>query len=69
MGGCLVTTREQTVLDLAYLPLPGEMPLAEVEAAIRALLPRGDRKTLDRIAAGQRLERALGRVQRMEKSR
>jgi predicted transcriptional regulator of viral defense system len=67
MGGCLVTTPEQTVLDLAHLPRLGEME-AEVEAAIRALLPRCDPETLDQIAKDQRLGRARARVRRMEKA-
>lgn len=68
MGGCLVTTPEQTVLDLAHLRSLGKME-AEVDAAIRALLPRCDLATLGQIATSQRLGRALVRVRRMENAR
>lgn len=67
MGGCLVTTPEQTVLDLAHLAAEGLHQ--EAESAIRALLPRCDREILGEIAAGQRLKRALDRVLKMERSR
>lgn len=66
-GSCLVTTPEQTVLDLAHLPRLGELE-AETEAAIRALLPRCNLDDLERIANEQRLVRALARVRRLEKS-
>jgi predicted transcriptional regulator of viral defense system len=65
MGACLVTTPEQTVLDLAHLAV-GDGSREEAESAIRALLPRCDRETLGEIAAGQRLKRALDRVLRLE---
>ncbi|MEV6965579.1 type IV toxin-antitoxin system AbiEi family antitoxin [Hamadaea sp. NPDC051192] len=68
MGPCLVTTPEQTVLDLAHLAVGDDSP-QEAESAIRALLPRCDRETLDEIAAGQRLKRALDRVLRLETTR
>jgi len=64
LGGCLVTTPEQTVLDLAHLPNIGEME-GEATAAIHALLPRCDREQMAEIAATQRLGRAFDRVWRM----
>jgi predicted transcriptional regulator of viral defense system len=68
LGGCLVTTPEQTVLDLAHLA-GGDGPSREAESAILALLPRCDRAELAEIAAGQRLKRAFDRVIRLEASR
>lgn len=61
LGGCLVTTPEQTVLDLAHLPKIGEME----DEAIHALLPRCDLELMAEIAATQRLGRAFDRVRRM----
>jgi hypothetical protein len=65
MGPCLVTTPEQTVLDLGHLPRLGELE-EEAEAAIRALLPRCEPEVLARLAGEQRLGRAFDRVQRLE---
>jgi predicted transcriptional regulator of viral defense system len=64
LGGCLVTTPEQTVLDLAYRPNIGDLE-DEATAAIHALLPRCDRDLMADIAASQRLGRAFDRVRRM----
>lgn len=64
LGGCLVTTPEQTVLDLAHLPNLGDMEV-EALAAIHALVPRCDQQMLAQIAATQRLGRALERVRKM----
>ncbi|WP_020521989.1 type IV toxin-antitoxin system AbiEi family antitoxin domain-containing protein [Catelliglobosispora koreensis] len=64
MGSCLVTTPEQTVLDLAHLTFDGLE--GETETAVRALFPRCDLEMLQEIADGQRLKRALSRVLRME---
>jgi predicted transcriptional regulator of viral defense system len=63
LGGCLVTTPEQTVLDLAHLPNLGKLE-GEATAAIDALLPRCDETVMARIAASQRLGRAFDRVRR-----
>jgi len=63
LGPCLVTTPEQTVLDLAHRPGLG-YAVADAHAAITALLPRCDRETLERIAAEQRLRAALARGRR-----
>lgn len=64
LGGCLVTTPEQTVLDLAYRPNIGELE-GEATAAIHTLLPRCDRELMADIAATQRLGRAFDRVRKM----
>ena len=56
MGPCLVTTPEQTALDLAHLPKLGDMEF-DAWSAIDALLPRCDNEVLDRLrrrAAAQR---------------
>jgi AbiEi antitoxin C-terminal domain len=63
LGPCLVTTPEQTVLDLAHRPNLGHAP-DEAHAAIAALLPRCDDRTLERLAGEQRLKAALTRVRR-----
>jgi hypothetical protein len=64
LGDCLVTTPEQTVLDLAHLPNIGEMEI-EALAAIQALLPRCDPALMAEIAATQRLRQPLNRVRKM----
>jgi hypothetical protein len=64
LGGCLVTTPEQTVLDLAYRPNIGDLE-DEATAAIQALLPRCDRDLMAEIAASQRLGRAFDRIRRL----
>ena len=61
LGECLVTTPEQTVLDLENLRR-GRAVEDDVRTAILALLPRCDDATLSEIAATQRLGRALTRV-------
>lgn len=67
LGECLVTTPEQTVLDLAHLRRdPADED--DARAAIRALLPRCDDDNLKEIAATQRLGRALTRVRHLESS-
>jgi predicted transcriptional regulator of viral defense system len=66
LGECLVTTPEQTVLDLAHLRHDSTAE-DDVRAAIRALLARCDDANLEEIAATQRLGRALTRVRRMER--
>jgi hypothetical protein len=61
LGLGLVTTEEQTVLDLAKR---GDAALGEsgVAEAITALLSRCDRGTLERLAREQHLRSALARV-------
>ena len=61
LGQCLVTTAEQTVLDLAHRPNLGHVA-EEARAAIVALLPRCNEETLERLAGQQRLRAALTRV-------
>jgi hypothetical protein len=61
LGPCLVTTPEQTVLDLAHRPNLGHAE-PEAHAAIAALLPRCDDQTLESIAGRQRLRAALTRI-------
>ena len=63
LGRCLVTTPEQTVLDLAHRPDLGNAA-QEATAAIPALLGRCDRATLDKLAGEQRLGAALIRIRR-----
>lgn len=63
LGRCLVTTAEQTVLDLAHRPNLGHVA-EEAHAAIVALLPRCSEETLERLAGQQRLRAALTRVRR-----
>jgi hypothetical protein len=61
LGSALVTTIEQTLLDLAHRPDLGGVP-DEARAAVAALWPRADAEELDRIAADQRLRAALERA-------
>lgn len=60
LGKCLVTTIEQTVLDLAHQNNGGDT--LDITTAIRQLLPRCDRGVLERIAATGRRGRALKRL-------
>ena len=62
LGDVLVTSVEQTILDLAH---PGvQEPEADAEReAIRSLAPRADHTALRELAARQRLGRALRRAQ------
>lgn len=61
LGSALVTTVEQTLLDLAHRPDLGGVP-DEAHAAVAALWSRADAEELDRIAADQRLRAALERA-------
>lgn len=61
LGDVLVTSVEQTILDLAHPRVQGTEAEAEREA-IRMLAPRA---VLQELAARQRLARALGRAQRV----
>jgi len=63
LGACLVTTPEQTLLDLAHRPDQDGLA-EEVDGALRALAPRCDVELLTEIAMSQRLGRALDRVHR-----
>lgn len=61
LGRALVTSIEQTVLDLARRP---RLNVAEdqIPEALRALLPRCDPEVLDELARRQRLRSALARA-------
>jgi predicted transcriptional regulator of viral defense system len=61
LGSGLVTTVEQTLLDLAARPALGGLP-NEATEAIRALLTRTDRALLADLAAAQRRTTTLGRI-------
>ncbi|CCH89566.1 conserved protein of unknown function [Modestobacter italicus] len=61
LGPALVTTAEQTVLDLTKRPELGGMP-EECRAAIRVLLPRCDEDRLLDLAREQRMVRPLDRL-------
>lgn len=61
LGRVLVTTPEQTLLDLAHRPTLGRAE-DQVDEAIRALLARAEPDTLERIADTQRLRAALTRA-------
>jgi predicted transcriptional regulator of viral defense system len=64
LGDVLVTSIEQTILDLAHPRV--QDPEAEAQReAIRVLAPRADRTALQELAARQRLGRALRRAQRV----
>lgn len=63
LGACLVTTPEQTVLDLAHRPaLAGDDLTAD--EIVDALWPRCDQQTLTNIADRQRRRAALRRLTR-----
>jgi hypothetical protein len=61
LGRALITTPEQTVLDLTKRPALGGMP-DECRDATRVLLPRCDPERLEEIARAQRMVRTLGRL-------
>lgn len=61
LGSVLVTTPEQTLLDLAHRPTLGQAE-DQIDEAIAALLARAKPDTLARIAATQRLRAALIRA-------
>lgn len=61
LGVCLVTTIEQTVLDLAHQPDLANAGL-DARVAIRHMLPRCSRERLDKIARSGRRKEALQRI-------
>ncbi|TWH73629.1 type IV toxin-antitoxin system AbiEi family antitoxin domain-containing protein [Modestobacter roseus] len=61
LGPALVTTPEQTVLDLTKRPALAGMP-GEVRDAVRTLLPRCAPDRLDEIAREQRMGTTLARL-------
>lgn len=64
LGDVLVTSIEQTILDLAH-PRVQEIEAEAEREAIRMLAPRADHGVLQELAARQRLARALSRAQRV----
>lgn len=62
LGSAIVTTPEQTVLDLARRPRLGDA-LDEVPAAIAELYQRSDHQRLVGLAADQRLTASLRRAE------
>jgi hypothetical protein len=58
LGPALVTTPEQTVLDLAHRPQLGDVG-DDVPAAVAALYRRSDTQRLEMLAADQRLTASL----------
>jgi hypothetical protein len=62
LGRALVTSIEQTVLDLARRP-PLNVAEDQISDALRALLPRCEPGVLDALARRQRLRSALARAQ------
>ncbi|MEO6700538.1 MAG: type IV toxin-antitoxin system AbiEi family antitoxin [Jatrophihabitantaceae bacterium] len=61
LGRALVTSVEQTILDLARKP-PIGVAEDQIPEALRALLPRADQQHLRDLARTQRLRSALTRV-------
>jgi predicted transcriptional regulator of viral defense system len=68
LGPALVTTPEQTALDLAHRPELGNAEV-EVPAAIAALYQRSDRERMKVIAVEQRLTASMHRAERWAVSR
>ena len=62
LGPAIVTTPEQTLLDLAHRPQLGDAP-GEVPAAITMLYQRSDHERLKDLAADQRLTASLRRAE------
>lgn len=62
LGPVLVTTPEQTVLDLAHRPTLGDNE-ADVPDAVTALYSRSDKKRLQRLATEQRRLASLRRAE------
>ena len=61
LGPTLVTTPDQTVLDLSHRPALGDAE-GEVRDAVRILLARADVGLLDDLAAAQRARASLRRA-------
>lgn len=62
LGPALVTTPEQTILDLAHRPQLGDAEV-DLRAAVAALYGRSDRERMATIAAEQRLTASLHRAE------
>jgi AbiEi antitoxin C-terminal domain len=63
LGPALVTTPEQTVLDLAHRPQLGDVQ-DEVRAAVAVLHQRSDHRRLNALAADQRRMASLRRAEK-----
>ncbi|MBK5249990.1 MAG: hypothetical protein JJE50_11295 [Actinomycetales bacterium] len=63
LGQTLVTTPEQTILDLTRRPDLGGLP-NEAASAVQALLARADENVLASLAQDQRMRATLARVRR-----
>jgi predicted transcriptional regulator of viral defense system len=61
LGPTLVTTPEQTILDLARRPGLGDSE-SEVSSAVRVLLARADPSVLEELASAQRAQASLRRA-------
>jgi predicted transcriptional regulator of viral defense system len=61
LGPTLVTTPEQTVLDLAHRPELGGVAV-DIQAAVAALYPRCDQQRITALAQDQRLTASLRRA-------
>jgi hypothetical protein len=64
LGPALVTSIEQTVLDLARRPQLGGLP-SEATGGVLALWPRCDLETLERLADEQRRRATLSRIRNL----
>jgi predicted transcriptional regulator of viral defense system len=62
LGPALVTTPEQTVLDLAHRPELGEVEV-DIQTAVAALYARSDQKRLATLASDQRRMASLRRAE------
>jgi predicted transcriptional regulator of viral defense system len=62
LGPALVTTPEQTVLDLAHRPELGEVEV-DIQAAVAALYARSDQQRLASLASDQRRMASLRRAE------
>jgi hypothetical protein len=68
LGEALMTTLEQTALDLAKRPTLGDLP-DQTREALAALLPRCDRDRLVELAQAQRAQAALAVIARLDGDR
>jgi len=62
LGSTLVTTPEQTVLDLAHRPQLGDVGV-DIQSAVAALYARSDRDRLETLASEQRRLASLRRAE------
>jgi hypothetical protein len=62
LGAALVTTPEQTVLDLAHRPQLGDVEV-DIRSAVAALYARSDQQRLSMLATQQRRTASLRRAE------